>query len=80
MKQERLYTVREATEIFGMSQSFYRTAIRLKQLEFVKVKSAVRLTENSIKKFLDSQSTVVEVAQKTKGGIPGSLWLDPGNS
>ncbi len=60
--QPKLYTVKEASDIFGMSVSLYRKAIRLRQIEFVKIGKAVRLTESAIKTFLDNNSKIMPVA------------------
>ncbi|WP_415405718.1 helix-turn-helix domain-containing protein [Sulfurovum sp. CS9] len=60
---EKLYTVKEASQNFGMSVSLYRKAIRLRQIEFVKVGKAVRLTESAIKEYFDNHTSTISVAK-----------------
>ena len=56
---EKLLTIRQTSEKYGMSQSLYRKAIRLNQIEYVKVGKAVRLTESAIKDFFDKNSRTI---------------------
>ncbi len=58
---EKLYTIKQAAETFGMSQALYRKAVHLKEIEYRKVGKAVRLTEVAIKKYFDKHSHVVKV-------------------
>ena len=60
---EKLYTVKEASTLFGMSQAFYRKLIQLNQIEYQKVGKAVRLTETAIKSYFDTHTATVSVAQ-----------------
>ena len=57
---EKLYTVKEASKIFGMSQPFYRKLIALKLIEYHKIGKAVRLTQKGIEDYFEKHSTVRE--------------------
>ena len=56
---EKLYTVKEASKLFGMSVPFYRKLIQLNQIEYRKVGKAVRLTESAIKAYFDINTNTV---------------------
>ena len=56
---EKLYTVKEASKLFGMSVPFYRKLIQLNQIEYHKVGKAVRLTESAIKSYFDNHTSTV---------------------
>ena len=58
-KMEKLYTVKEASKLFGMSVPFYRKLIQLNQIEYRKVGKAVRLTESAIKAYFDTKTDTV---------------------
>ncbi len=55
---EKLFSIKQASEQFGMSQAFYRTLVRDKLIQYKKVGKAVRLTESAIKEYFDSCKTV----------------------
>lgn len=59
---EKLYTIKEASTTFGMSQAFYRKLVHLKQIEYKKVGKAVRLTEAAIKDYFDNNTQTIEAS------------------
>ena len=56
---EKLYTLPEASEAFGMSVAYYRKLIHLKQIQYQKVGKAVRLTESAIKEYFDTHTHTI---------------------
>ena len=56
---EKLYTVKEASKLFGMSVPYYRKLIALNLIEYRKVGTAVRLTESAIKNYFDTHADVI---------------------
>ncbi len=60
---EKLYTVKEASKTFGMSQPFYRKLIHLNLIEYHKVGKAVRLTESAIKSYFDTHTATVSAVK-----------------
>lgn len=59
---EKLYTIKEASATFGMSQAYYRKLVHLKQIEYQKVGKAVRLTETAVKKYFDTHTQTMQTA------------------
>ncbi len=60
---EKLYTLKEASKAFGMSEPFYRKLIHLKLIQYKKIGKAVRLTESAIKEYFDTQTETIEPAK-----------------
>ena len=56
---EKLYTVKEASELFGMSVPYYRKLIKEKLIAYQKVGKAVRLTESAIKEYFDTHTATI---------------------
>ncbi len=59
---EKLYTVKEASIRFGMSQPFYRKLIQKNLIEYQKIGKAVRLTESAIKSYFDTHTSTISVS------------------
>ena len=54
---QKLYTVEETSARRGMSTSFWRREVRLRNIDFTKVGKAVRLTDEAVDKFFEKYST-----------------------
>ena len=59
---EKLCSVNETSEKYGMSKAFWRSAIFNKEIEVVRIGRAVRLTESAIKNYLNSIAVISKPA------------------
>jgi len=78
---EKLYTVKEASALFGMSVHFYRKLISLKLIKYQKIGSAVRLTESAIKQYFDTRTLTIlprkkMITNEVKNGIRKVMQYD----
>jgi excisionase family DNA binding protein len=53
MENQNLYTIKEAAEITGISESEFINLIMQKQLNAIRIGKAVRIKESDLDKFLD---------------------------
>ncbi len=53
------YSVKQASEVFGFSEAYYRKLIFEKRIEFVKVGRAVRISGDAIEAYFKANGVVV---------------------
>ena len=53
MENQNLYTIKEASEITGISESEFINLVMQKQLNAIRIGKAIRIKESDLDKFLD---------------------------